>query len=734
MSTIGHSVLSKSESPNSKKLNTSLKVGVVLISSVILASCGLDSSSSSYYSAPTTNPDDPEIDPGTGDEGTGDNGTGDEGTGDNGTGDEGTGDNGTGDEGTGDNGTGDEGTGDNGTGDEGTGDNGTGDEGTGDNGTGDEGTGDNGTGDEGTGDNGTGDEGTDPEGTDPVEPNEPEAAKSGVQSLNVNVAPLGKVFKTTTSDFEADENSVIARADLASESEPGAGDGLLGEVPVTISSDNDSEVAGSNGFKSYDGEAVVGALGQELPLTYSSVYKDYDDVMRTGHIDGKAVYSGMELPVDGVAVVGNATKAENVPTEGTAKYTGDATHRKLGIGNDIEFGTSEFTADFVGKKVESDLSFEKAGNISLTADIDGNKFSGTADANNGYATEGGFYGGDADYLGGVYEGNEAQGTYGAAKDVAETPEEPSEPETPIAPVNPDVAPDAEMTGFQSTALSSTKRTLPFGAGELENAIGYVAIRNDKSNWSGNQDDLVDKDGTLVPVDTENGDNFTAFNKLSLRADMVKPDTVQKQIDIALDTPKKVVVEAGKGGLNPDFVYKSVYESFDTQMQVGHVYGHINSGFVGDLSRVANVYVQGHLTAQEDIDYLKEVNDGKATYAGSATYIENIHLGDGNNDAFAPVNGSSNFDVDFVNNSVKGELAFDGDFKYMPEGNKIGIEATIDGNTFAGNVNGIDTAGGFYGEDAQFLGGIYQDASVEGGKGDVAGTGTKFQGTFGAEKQ
>lgn len=114
------------------------------------------------------------------------------------------------------------------------------------------------------------------------------------------------------------------------------------------------------------------------------------------------------------------------------------------------------------------------------------------------------------------------------------------------------------------------------------------------------------------------------------------------------------------------------------------------------------------------------------------YIENIHLGDA--EAFVPVNGTSTFDVDFINNSVKGELTFDGEFKYNPTG-KIGIEATINGNTFAGNVKGIDSAGGFYGEDAKFLGGIYQDAGdIEGGKGTIPGTGTTFQGTFGATKK
>ena len=291
-----------------------------------------------------------------------------------------------------------------------------------------------------------------------------------------------------------------------------------------------------------------------------------------------------------------------------------------------------------------------------------------------------------------------------------------------------------MTGLQSTALSSKYTVLPFNQGTLENAIGYQAIRGDKDTWSGDQSEVA-ADGTLPDGKVlKTGDNFTVFNKLSLRADMVKPDSVQKPLDIALDTPAKIKVEAGKGALNPDFVYKSVYENFDQQMQVGHVYGHINSGFVGDLSRVANVYVQGHLTNQADIDYLKQVNEGKAQYAGKATYIENIHLGDGNT-GFEPVNGTSAFDVDFVNNSVKGQLDFAaGNYKYMPAGNKIAIDADITGNTFAGNKNGIDTAGGFYGEDAKFLGGIYQDSAVPGGKGDVAGTGTKFQGTFGAEKK
>ncbi|PNK61228.1 transferrin-binding protein-like solute binding protein [Psychrobacter sp. FDAARGOS_221] len=587
----------------------------------------------------------------------------------------------------------------------------------------------------------------------PPAPENPEVAASstitGVQSNNLDghrETKRGDIVDNNTSSFDI-LSSRVNELDTRYASEA---------INLTLRDKASDQAYNGNkdGFKVHTGKVIVPGVGQvneskSRDLNYTSVYNNFNEDMQIGHVYGvidRTLYADGKLST--VYAQGKSTSAEDMKymkelsqynidnklNDGKVNYEGVATYMENGNVEGPVLGSSKFNVDFVDQQVDGSLSFAGMSDKKLKAEITGNKFAGNW---NGLDTQGGFYGNDADLLGGVYSDSKGKGTYGAEKVAPPAPVDPvdpTEPTEPTGPVNPDVAPDAEMTGFQSTALSSTKRTLPFGAGELENAIGYVAIRNDKSNWSGNQDDLVDKDGTLVPVDTENGDNFTAFNKLSLRADMVKPDTVQKQIDIALDTPKKVVVEAGKGGLNPDFVYKSVYESFDTQMQVGHVYGHINSGFVGDLSRVANVYVQGHLTAQEDIDYLKEVNDGKATYAGSATYIENIHLGDGNNDAFAPVNGSSNFDVDFVNNSVKGELAFDGDFKYMPEGNKIGIEATIDGNTFAGNVNGIDTAGGFYGEDAQFLGGIYQDASVEGGKGDVAGTGTKFQGTFGAEKQ
>lgn len=48
MSPIGHSILATS---SAKKINTPLKASVVLLTSVILASCGSDSGSKSYYTS-----------------------------------------------------------------------------------------------------------------------------------------------------------------------------------------------------------------------------------------------------------------------------------------------------------------------------------------------------------------------------------------------------------------------------------------------------------------------------------------------------------------------------------------------------------------------------------------------------------------------------------------------------------------------------------------------------------
>ena len=254
---------------------------------------------------------------------------------------------------------------------------------------------------------------TDPKPTDP-KPTDPkptpgsgyETAKTGVQDLNIDASAAlpGTVFKTTTRDFTINPDSLIARADIASSS-------LLPKVTVITSGENDS--TNSNGFKLHNDSVVIPTSLGSLPLNYTSVYKDFGTQMRIGHIDGSAtvaILQGAKLPVNGVAAFGNKTLT--LPKEGTFEYVGVATNRELGIGNSIEYGSSAFTADFAAKKVDGTMKFDKAGNIRLSADIISNEFTNDKGA---YRTEGAFYGDDAQYLGGIYSGNNAQGTFGAEK-------------------------------------------------------------------------------------------------------------------------------------------------------------------------------------------------------------------------------------------------------------------------------------------------------------------------------
>ena len=403
-----HSSVNKS-SLNS--LNTPLKASVLLVTAIMLSACGSDSDNS--YNLKDIFDGNPTVTPGGGDGATGGN-TGATGDGNGATGGN-TGATGDGNGATGGN-TGATG-GDTGATGGNTGATG-GDTGAtgGDTGAtgGDTGATGGDTGATG-GDTGAtgGDTGATGGDTGPTYQSGSDTKKSGVQNLNVKVSVppvVDEIFKITTREFEATDSSVTARADLASKESEIVN---LNKLPIKISGPNDKELA--NGFKSHEDSTDVNAslLGNPttLPLTYTSVYKDFSTQMRIGHIDGKAVALGtVDVPVNGVVVIGNKTLT--LPTEGSVSYGGDATYRQLGLDNAIEYGSSAFTADFTAKKVDGTLKFSKAGDIGISATISGSEFSG---AKNGYITEGAFYGDDAKYLGGIYSNDSAQGTYGAEK-------------------------------------------------------------------------------------------------------------------------------------------------------------------------------------------------------------------------------------------------------------------------------------------------------------------------------
>ena len=102
--------------------------------------------------------------------------------------------------------------------------------------------------------------------------NDPEATKSGAQTINIDARALlpDASFNNTTRDFKSTENSVEARADTAS-------NGLLPIVNITTSGADDNEL--QNGFRSHEDNADITTSLGVLPLTYTSTYKDRKSVV-----------------------------------------------------------------------------------------------------------------------------------------------------------------------------------------------------------------------------------------------------------------------------------------------------------------------------------------------------------------------------------------------------------------------------------------------------------------------
>jgi len=317
----------------------------------------------------------------------------------------------------------------------------------------------------------------------------------------------------------------------------------------------------------------------------------------------------------------------------------------------------------------------------------------------------------------------------------------------------------------SNTLSSKEKKV-LGIQATVDRIGYRQFVNDQQTVDG-LDGSDSNGGIPNVVEDEDEDNFIDYKTYKPRVDITSPDQFNVAKRPNITTVRDNDIDAGNGfkksasknsasftdvqtgvKLEPTATlvlnYDSVYKNFNSQMQIGHVYGDLDKpsgNGSGISSRYSNVYAIGNSTAQADMDYMAAlakfnkangINDGVFKYAGVATYIEDMHLAALSNPDKAParaapvLNGTSAFDVDFVGGKVGGKLNFTG----KPQ---IAIAADITGNTFGGIANGVETAGGFFGEDAKFLGGIYQDRPGTDGSGTKAGTGTKFQGTFGAEK-
>lgn len=105
-----------------------------------------------------------------------------------------------------------------------------------------------------------------------------------------------------------------------------------------------------------------------------------------------------------------------------------------------------------------------------------------------------------------------------------------------------------------------------------------------------------------------------------------------------------------------------------------------------------------LTVAKNPTTKAEMPQGYATYNGTGVHI--THQGQ-----VAPT--SVKFEVDFDQKTLKGNISpMVGQENLLPNQAPIQLEAQISGNTFEGEVNHIQTTGGFYGKEAGELLGTY----------------------------
>lgn len=126
-------------------------------------------------------------------------------------------------------------------------------------------------------------------------------------------------------------------------------------------------------------------------------------------------------------------------------------------------------------------------------------------------------------------------------------------------------------------------------------------------------------------------------------------------------------------------------------------------YVDNLTSKQYLYVQGNPTDVKEIP-----KAGKAEYLGGAVYLK-----DGAYNERAKMTAT----VDFGKNTVA--IKIDQKQDAVPEMNFGG---KITGNSFAGEVNGVKTQGGFFGENAKELSGVFTNDA------------DKSRGVFGAIKQ
>ncbi len=119
-----------------------------------------------------------------------------------------------------------------------------------------------------------------------------------------------------------------------------------------------------------------------------------------------------------------------------------------------------------------------------------------------------------------------------------------------------------------------------------------------------------------------------------------------------------------------------------------------------ISNIANAPIMYGLREYGD-DYIAFAQGDKLATnmptSGSAQYIgKSIVNNQGSQDV---TKGSANLDVDFAAKTLTGTLSFD-------TASAVHLNATLKGNTFQGSKDNVQTQGAFYGDNADYLTGVF----------------------------
>lgn len=160
-------------------------------------------------------------------------------------------------------------------------------------------------------------------------------------------------------------------------------------------------------------------------------------------------------------------------------------------------------------------------------------------------------------------------------------------------------------------------------------------------------------------------------------------------------------------IDPDIYLEN--DGIDKKMISGTNYQHTRWGYI------ENLHTERYLISQ-GLNPTAIMPSGIATYKG-----DGIHVIPDPATHTSAIQSTNNFTVDFANKSLTGKIA---PTPSVPQFAEVNLSATISGNTFTGNANGIETKGGFYGPQAEELTGSYLKNQPTDG----------FFGVFGAIKQ